>query len=54
MYAVIAVYPFGEKVLVGYANNRIDVEGLINDCIAYNGEEKLKAVGIRFAVELVI
>lgn len=54
MYAVFAMYPFREKILVGYASNRFDVDGLINDCITYNGEEKLKEMGIRFVVEFMI
>lgn len=52
MYAVVAVYPSGRRILVGFAHSQKDVDGLISDCIATNGEEKLKAMGIRFNVEL--
>ena len=50
MFAVVAVYPSGHRVLVGFAHTEVD--GLINDCITYNGEEKLKKMGVRFNVEL--
>lgn len=52
MFAVVAVYPSGHQVLVGFAHTQEEVDGLINDCIAYNGEEKLKKMGVRFNVEL--
>jgi hypothetical protein len=52
MFAVVAVYPSGHRILVGFAHNQTDVDGLINDCIAYNGEKKLKEMGIHFNVEL--
>lgn len=52
MFAVVAVYPSGHQVLVGFAHTREEVDGLINDCIAYNGEEKLKKMGVHFNVEL--
>lgn len=52
MFAVVAVYPSGHRVLVGFAHTQEDVDGLINDCIAYNGEEKLRGMGVRFNVEL--
>lgn len=52
MFAVVAVYLSGHRVLVGFAHTQDEVDGLINDCIAYNGEEKLKKMGIRFNVEL--
>lgn len=52
MYAVIVVYPSSHQVLVGFAHDQADVDGLINDCIAYNGEDRLKEMGIRFNVEL--
>lgn len=54
MYAVVAVYPNGARVLVGYAHSDFDVNGLISDCIAVNGKENLKAAGIRFSVELAV
>ena len=53
MYSVIAVYPSGSKILIGFAHSEMDVNGLIQDCIETNGEEALKAAGIQFAVELV-
>jgi len=53
MSAVVAVYPSGRRILVGFVNSQEDVDGLINDCIATNGEEKLREPGIRFNVELV-
>lgn len=52
MFAVVAVYPSGHRVLVGFAHTQEEVDGLINDCITYNGEEKLKKMGVRFNVEL--
>lgn len=53
MYAVVAVYPSGYRVLIGYAHSLADVDGLINDvCVANGGQEALIARGIRFNVEL--
>lgn len=52
MFAVVAVYPSGHRVLVGFAHTQEEVDGLINDCIAYNGEEKIREMGIRFNIEL--
>ena len=53
MYAVVAAYPNGARILVGFAHNQDDVNGLICDCITANGRENLQAAGIRFQVELV-
>ena len=52
MFAVVAVYPSGHRVLVGFAHTREDVDGLINDCIAHNGEEKIQELVIHFNIEL--
>ena len=52
MYAVVAVYPNGFRVLVGFAHTQADVDGLISDCITTNGEDLIRAAGIRFCVEL--
>lgn len=52
MFAVVAVYPSGHRVLVGFAHTQEEVDGLINNCIAYNGEEKIREMGIRFNIEL--
>lgn len=52
MFAVVAVYPSGRQILVGFAHSQADVDGLINDCIAHNGEDRLKELGVRFNVEL--
>ena len=52
MFAVVAVYPSGRRVLVGFAHTQEEVDGLINDCIAYNGEEKIREMGLRFNIEL--
>lgn len=52
MYAVVAVYPNGARILVGFAHNHDDVNGLIGDCITANGRENLQAACIRFRVEL--
>jgi len=54
MYVVSAIYPSGRRILIGLANSKRDVDGLINDCIACNGEEKLKEMGIYFSVESII
>ena len=51
MYAVIAVYPHGDEVLVGFAHSQDDVNGLISDCIKTNGLENLQSAGIRICVE---
>ena len=52
MYAVVAVYPSGHRVLVGFGRTVDDANALIEECIAHNGEEKLKKMGVRFNVEL--
>lgn len=52
MFAVVAVYPQGDRVLVGFAHTEEDVDGLIRDCIEYNGSEKIISLGVRFDVEL--
>ncbi len=52
MFAVVAVYPQGERILVGFAHTEEDVDGLIRDCIEYNGSEKISSLGVRFDVEL--
>lgn len=52
MFAVVAVYPSGHRVLVGFAHNQDDVDDLIHDCVACNGEEKLREMEIQFNVEL--
>lgn len=52
MFAVVAVYPSGRRVLVGFGRTVDDADTLIVECIARNGEEKLKEMGIRFNVEL--
>lgn len=52
MFAVVAVYPQGERILVGFAHTEEDVDGLIRDCIEYNGSEKIISLGVRFDVEL--
>lgn len=52
MFAVVAVYPSGSRVLVGFGHSQADVDGLIADCIATNGEEKLREMGVHFNVEL--
>ena len=44
MFAVVAVYPSGRRVLVGFGKNVEEADALIAECIAYNGEEKLKEV----------
>ena len=54
MYSVIALYPNGARVLVGFAHTEADVRGLIDDCIAKNGKKKLQAEGIRFSVEFAV
>lgn len=54
MYSVVALYPNGDRVLVGFAHSEADVRGLINDCIAKNGKEQLQAAGIRFCVEFAV
>lgn len=52
MFAVVAVYPQGDRILVGFAHSQEDVDGLIRDCIDYNGAEKINQLGVRFNVEL--
>lgn len=53
MYAVVAVYPSGHRVLVGFAHSQADVDGLVNDaCGANGGRDALIARGIHFNVEL--
>lgn len=52
MFAVVAVYPSGRRLLVGFASSPAEADGLVNECIAHNGEEKLREMGIRFNVEL--
>ena len=52
MFAVVAVYPSGRRVLVGFGKNVEESDALIAECIAYNGEEKLKEMGVHFNVEL--
>lgn len=55
MFAVVAVYPSGHQVLVGFAHSQDDVEGLINDAYEANGgKDALIARGIRFDAELAI
>ena len=53
MFAVVAVYPSGQRVLVGFAHSQVDVDGLIEDtCNANGGREALAARGICFDIEL--
>lgn len=53
MFAVVAVYPSGHRVLVGFASSQNDVDGLIDDCCKANeGKEALAARGIHFNIEL--
>ena len=52
MFAVVAVYPSGHLVLVGFGRTVDDVNALIEECIAHNGKEKLMEMGVRFDVEL--
>lgn len=53
MFAVVAVYPDGHQVLVGFAHSQEDVDGLVGDCCAANGgQDALIARGIHFNVEL--
>lgn len=52
IFAVVAVYPSGRRVLVGFGKNVEEADALIAECIAYNGEEKLKEMGVHFNVEL--
>lgn len=55
MFAVVAVYPSGHRVLVGFAHSQEDVDGLVADaCNANGGQEALTARGIHFNVELAI
>lgn len=53
MYAVVAVYPSGRRVLVGFGHDQDDVDGLISDVCATNGgAEAIATRGIRFNIEL--
>lgn len=53
MFAVVAVYPSGQRVLVGFAHSQADVDGLVeNTCNANGGREALAARGICFNIEL--
>lgn len=52
MFAVVAVYPSGRQVLVGFGKNTAEAEALVADCIAYNGEEKHRDMGAHFNIEL--
>lgn len=53
MFAVVAVYPSGHRVLVGFARSLDDADRLIDDaCIANGGPDALFARGIHFNVEL--
>lgn len=45
MFAVVAVYPSGHLVLVGFGRTVDDVNALIEECIAHNGKEKLMEGG---------
>lgn len=54
MFAVTAVYPSGRQILVGFAKDTTEADGLVADCIAYNGEERIKEMGVRFFTELAI
>lgn len=52
MFAVVAVYRSGRQVLVGFGKDTTEAEGLVAECIAYNGEEKIREMGVRFNIEL--
>lgn len=52
MYAVVAVYPSGYRILVGIGRTVNDANDLIADCIDQNGKERLDEMGIHFDVEL--
>lgn len=52
MFAVVAVYPSGRRLLVGFGKNIAEADALVAECIAYNGEEKIREMGIRFNIEL--
>ena len=52
MFAVVAVYPSGRRLLVGFAKNTTEADCLVADCIAHNGEQKIREMGIRFNIEL--
>ncbi len=52
MYAVVAVYPSGRRLLVGFAKNVTEADGLVAECIAHNGEQKIREMGIHFNIEL--
>ena len=49
MYAVVAVYPKGDRVLVGFANSQADVDDLVCDCINTNGRKTSRMQGSRSA-----
>lgn len=52
MFAVVAVYPSGRQILIGFGKDVCEAEALVNDCIAYNGEEKIREMGVHFNIEL--
>ena len=55
MYAVTAVYPSGQVVLVGFVHTQEDLDMMMADVYEANGgKEALEARGIRFNVELAI
>ena len=54
MYAVVAVYQKGDRVLVGFANSQADVDDLVCDCINTNGRQNLEDAGVRICVELAV
>ncbi len=54
MFAVVAVYPSGRQQLIGFAKNTEEADEMVAACIAQNGEEKIKEVGVRFNIELAI
>ena len=49
MFAVVAVYPSGHLVLVGFGRTVDDVNALIEECIAHNGKEML---GVLFTIHI--
>lgn len=52
MFAVVAVYPSGNRMLIGFGSNVGEANALIKECIAHNGKEKIEALGVHFNVEL--
>ena len=53
MLAVVAVYPNGQRVLIGYGHSKADVDDLVNSvCEANGGRAVLAAYDIHFNVEL--